>query len=266
MENRLSEIDVHCLHLWRSMIQDAIKEQDKVLAQCLRLASDEVAPTLLGDMIHHSVEESFRGECSLIAWLGMINETLTTQDIRMARTLRIMSDEIYPGLIEPIPPTHLVSASDLSSLISPSLITSPTTKDNESSHSYVSMGGFPGSAFFLLVLPSLMTSSLTDASVTQIRIFPDDMICHVSPTPEPEPDPPSVPDPTDSLRLDDADAVMEHLRVFQISDEEMEISRLVLNGEIDVSTGMDLVMQMFSTRVPRYSSEGGLVVDIKPPQ
>jgi len=266
MENRLSEIDVHCLHLWRSMIQDAIKEQDKVLAQCLRLASDEVAPTLLGDMIHHSVEESFRGERSLLAWLGMINETLTNQDIRMARTLRIMSDEIYPGLIEPIPPAHLVSASDLSFLITPPPIPSPSIKDNESSHSYVSMGGFTGSAFFLLVLPSLMTSSLTDASVTQIRIFPDDMICHVPPTPEPEPDPPSVPDPLDSLHLDDADAVAEHLRVFQISDEEMEISRRVLNGEIDVSAGMDLVTQMFSTRVPRYSSEGELIVDIKPPQ
>jgi hypothetical protein len=233
MEDKLSEIDVHCLHLWRSMIQNAINEQDKVLAQCLRLASDEVAPTLLGDMIHHSLEESFRGEHSLLAWLGIINETLTTQDIRMARTLRIMSDEIYPSLIEPIPPTHLVSASDLSSLISPPSISAPAA----------------------------LAKLNRDASVPEAEAAASAL-----PTPESKPESTPEPDPTADLRLDDVDAVAEHLRVFQISEEEMEISRRVLNGEIDISAGMDLVMQMFSTRVPRYSSEGGLIVDIKPPQ
>jgi hypothetical protein len=233
MEDKLSEIDVHCLHLWQSMIQNAINEQDKVLAQCLRLASDEVAPTLLGDMIHHSLEESFRGEHSLLAWLGIINETLTTQDIRMARTLRIMSDEIYPSLIEPIPPTHLVSASDLSSLISPPSISAPAA----------------------------LAKLNRDASVPEAEAAASAL-----PTPESKPESTPEPDPTADLRLDDVDAVAEHLRVFQISEEEMEISRQVLNGEIDISAGMDLVMQMFSTRVPRYSSEGGLIVDIKPPQ
>jgi hypothetical protein len=52
--------------------------------------------------------------------------------------------------------------------------------------------------------------------------------------------------------------------MFEISDAELELSRRLLDGEVDVNTAMSQITEMFRGALPRYSSPGGVIVDIQP--
>jgi hypothetical protein len=57
-------------------------------------------------------------------------------------------------------------------------------------------------------------------------------------------------------------SLSEHLRMFEISDAELDLSRQLLNGEVDVNTAMRQLAEMFQGALPRFSSPGGRIVDI----
>ncbi len=54
----------------------------------------------------------------------------------------------------------------------------------------------------------------------------------------------------------------EHLQMFEISDAELDLSRQLLNGEVDANTAMRRLTEMFQGALPRLSSLGGRIVDI----
>jgi hypothetical protein len=62
----------------------------------------------------------------------------------------------------------------------------------------------------------------------------------------------------------DGCSVTEHLQMFEVSDAELELSRQFLDGEVDVDTVMSQLAEMFRGALPRYSSPGGVIVDIQP--
>ena len=72
----------------------------------------------------------------------------------------------------------------------------------------------------------------------------------------------SVPEPPGASA--DISSVEEHLRLFQISEDEIEISRQLLDGEIDMSNALDQLTRLVGARIPRYSSEDGVIVDVEP--
>ncbi len=76
---------------------------------------------------------------------------------------------------------------------------------------------------------------------------------------------PAPAEPARDPILDDVLAgrtLTEHLQMFEISDAELDLSRQLLNGEVDVNTAMRRLTEMFQGALPRLSSLGGRIVDI----
>ena len=231
MQVDFSEVDEHCLGLWHGLIVDAIKEHDVQFAKRLRLATNEICPGLVSDTQHCSRSDAFRGAHCLTKWLDVIKEALRTRDHQTARTLRIISDEIYPGLVEVTPPRQ----------------------NGNINESY--------SVLPLRVYGEVAGAILRDSpGATGMQWFPDDTRL-IYPS-EPSETGTSVPEPLGASA--DISSVEEHLRLFQISEDEIEISRQLLDGEIDMSNALDQLTRLVGARIPRYSSENGVVVDVEP--
>jgi len=86
-----------------------------------------------------------------------------------------------------------------------------------------------------------------------------------APTPQPSAPTPASAEPARDPILDDILAgrtLTEHLQMFEISDAELDLSRQLLNGEVDANTAMRRLTEMFQGALPRLSSLGGRIVDI----
>jgi hypothetical protein len=81
-----------------------------------------------------------------------------------------------------------------------------------------------------------------------------------------DPVPATAEQPTDPALANilDGRSVTEHLQMFEVSDAELELSRQLLDGEVDVGTAMSQLAEMFRGALPRYCSPGGVIVDIQP--
>jgi hypothetical protein len=128
--------------------------------------------------------------------------------------------------------------------------------------------GFVSSAFFLLTLPLLVALEWGVETVENVKLYPDDMVCFSSDLkgwePETESEPELNPEPPLGSPGDsNTNTVTELLHSFQIGDDELEISRQMLNGEISVASASSRLMEMFSDRLPLLSSLGGIIVDIE---
>jgi hypothetical protein len=125
---------------------------------------------------------------------------------------------------------------------------------------------FLSSAFFLLTLPLLVASKWKVGTVESVRLYPDAMICFSSDLEvwEPETESEPKPDPEPSLEGPgdvNTDTVTELLHSFQIGDDELEISRQMLNGEISMASASSQLLEMFRDRFPLLSSLEGVIMD-----
>ncbi len=86
-----------------------------------------------------------------------------------------------------------------------------------------------------------------------------------TPTPQPSTPTPAPAEPARDPILDDVLAgrtLTEHLQMFEISEAELDLSRQLLNGEVDANTAMRRLTEMFQGALPRLSSLGGRIADI----
>ena len=237
MSDEFSPVDEHCFRLWHDIVKEAIRHRDTVLARSLQIASDDISPGLIGDLTRISPRERFPGEVCLTVWLEMIEEGLHVRDHGAAVVLRIISDEIFPGLVEPVPPRQGISCNEQYSPL-------------------------PKSVTFSLALSTI--PGLLNTGTADVGVYPDDVLWYNPrrPVPEPEPEPTRSQasnfddlEPTRSQTSnfgESVSSVTEHLRAFQIRDDELEISRRLLNGEIDESQALSQVRQLFGDRIPPY--------------
>jgi hypothetical protein len=134
--------------------------------------------------------------------------------------------------------------------------------------------GSCNSAFFSQTVSAAVQDSHGIDPTNGHAIFPDDVLqgCVIDPPPEPPAEPPldpasataeQPPDPALASILNER-SVTGHLQMFEISDAELELSRRLLDGEVDVNTAMSQLTEMFRGALPRYSSPGGVIVDIQP--
>jgi hypothetical protein len=109
-----------------------------------------------------------------------------------------------------------------------------------------------------------MAPELSSAQASALPSTPAEPVCE-APAPQP---PTPTPAPTEPARdpiLDDILAgrtLTEHLQMFEVSDAELDLSRQLLNGEVDVNTAMRRLTEMFQGALPRLTSPGGRIVDI----
>jgi hypothetical protein len=102
------------------------------------------------------------------------------------------------------------------------------------------------------------------AQASALPSTPAEPVCE-APAPQPPTPTPASAEPARDPILDDILAgrtLTEHLRMFEISDAELDLSRQLLNGEVDANTAMRRLTKMFQGALPRLSSPGGRIVDI----
>jgi hypothetical protein len=123
--------------------------------------------------------------------------------------------------------------------------------------------------------PSAQASALTPATAelapelypaqaSALPSTPAEPVCE-APVPQPPTPTPTSTEPARDPILDDILAgrtLTEHLQMFEISDAELDLSRQLLNGEVDANTAMRRLTEMFQGALPRLSSPGGRIVDI----
>ncbi len=123
--------------------------------------------------------------------------------------------------------------------------------------------------------PSAQASALTPATAelapelypaqaSALPSTPAEPVCE-APVPQPPTPTPASTEPARDPILDDILAgrtLTEHLQMFEISDAELDLSRQLLNGEVDANTAMRRLTEMFQGALPRLSSLGGRIVDI----
>ena len=224
MSDEFSPVDEHCFRLWHDIVKEAIRHRDTVLARSLQIASDDISPGLIGDLTRISPRERFPGEVCLTVWLEMIEEGLHVRDHGAAVVLRIISDEIFPGLVESVPPRQGISCNEQYSPLPKSVIFS----------------------LALSTIPGLLNTGTAD-----VGVYPDDVLWYNPRRSVPEPEPEPTRSQTSNFG-ESVSSVTEHLQAFQISDDELEISRRLLNGEIDESQALSQVRQLFGDRIPPY--------------
>jgi hypothetical protein len=166
------------------------------------------------------------------------------------------------GLYSEGPETHLDRFGELKLPETPILINHDTPDHVRG------LEGFVSSAFFLLTLPLLVAAKWGVEAVESVKLYPDDMVCFSSDLEgwEPETESESEPDPelsSEGHGDTSTNTVTELLHSFQIGDDELEISRQMLNGEISMASASSQLMEMFSDRFPLLSSLGGVIVDIE---
>ncbi len=134
--------------------------------------------------------------------------------------------------------------------------------------------GSCGSALLLQTVSAAVQDSHGIDPTNGHAIYPDDVLqgCVTGSAPELpaeqllDPAPATTEQPPDPALASilDGRSVTEHLQMFEISDAELELSRRLLDGEVDVNTAMSQLTEMFRGALPRYSSPGGVIVDIQP--
>ncbi len=131
-----------------------------------------------------------------------------------------------------------------------------------------------GSAYLSQTVSAAVQDSHGIDPTNGFAIYSDDVLqgCVADPAPEPPAEQLLDPAPATAEQLSDpvlasildGRCVTEHLQMFEISDAELELSRRLLDGEVDVNTAMSQITEMFRGALPRYSSPGGVIVDIQP--
>jgi hypothetical protein len=109
-----------------------------------------------------------------------------------------------------------------------------------------------------------LAPELFPAQASALPSTPAGPVCE-APTPQPSAPTPAPAEPARDPILDDILAgrtLTEHLQMFEISDAELDLSRQLLNGEVDANTAMRRLTEMFQGALPRLSSLGGRIVDI----
>jgi hypothetical protein len=138
--------------------------------------------------------------------------------------------------------------------------------------------GLPSGSCSSALLSQTVSANVQDShgigSTDGFIIYSDDVVqgCVADPAqglpsePLLDPVPAAAEQPTDPALASilDGRSVTEHLQMFEISDAEIELSRQFLDGEVDVDTVMSQLAEMFRGALPRYSSPGGVIVDIQP--
>ncbi len=130
--------------------------------------------------------------------------------------------------------------------------------------------GSCGSAFLSQTVSAAVQDSHGIGSTSGFAIYSDDVLQGCVADPAPEPPAEQLLDPASATveQLSDpalasilnGRSVTEHLQMFA----ELELSRRLLDGEVDVNTAMSQLTEMFRGALPRYSSPGGVIVDIQP--
>ena len=140
------------------------------------------------------------------------------------------------------------------------------------------LAGLPSGSCSSALLSQTVSANVQDShgigSTDGFIIYSDDVVqgCVADPAqglpsePLLDPVPAAAEQPTDPALASilDGRSVTEHLQMFEISDAEIELSRQFLDGEVDVDTVMSQLAEMFRGALPRYSSPGGVIVDIQP--
>jgi hypothetical protein len=109
-----------------------------------------------------------------------------------------------------------------------------------------------------------LAPELSPAQASALPSTPAEPVCE-APTPQPSAPTPALAEPARDPILDDILAgrtLTEHLQMFEVSDAELDLSRQLLNGEVDANTAMRRLTEMFQGALPRLSSLGGRIVDI----
>jgi hypothetical protein len=109
-----------------------------------------------------------------------------------------------------------------------------------------------------------LAPELSPAQASALPSSPAEPVCE-APTSQPPAPTPAPAEPARDPILDDILAgrtLTEHLQMFEISDAELDLSRQLLNGEVDANTAMRRLTEMFQGALPRLSSLGGRIVDI----
>jgi hypothetical protein len=113
-------------------------------------------------------------------------------------------------------------------------------------------------------LAKTQRDSNPSAQASALPSTPAEPVCE-APAPQPPTSTPASAEPARDPILDDILAgrtLTEHLRMFEISDAELDLSRQLLNGEVDANTAMRRLTEMFQGALPHLSSLGGSIVDI----